>query len=106
MAEVNSPGGRSITDSPWYWLYLFCTAALIALFLAQTKFAARQSQIERKAQGRQRAIQNISGKEPRTPLSDVQRTHIRLWPLFVVLGLILLGAWGHLIWKHFSRNRS
>ena len=98
---------RSISESPWYWVYLFCTAGLIALVLAEPKFAARQSQIERKAQGRQRAAQNLSGQEPRTPLSDEGHTQIRLRPLYYVVGGLLTAAWGHLLWKQYSlKSRS
>ncbi len=92
---------RTITDSAWYWVYLFCTAGLIALILAEPKFAARQSQIERKGQGRQRAVQNLSGREPQTPLSDEEHTQMRLRPLYYVLGGLLTAAWGHLLWKQY-----
>jgi hypothetical protein len=67
----------------------------------QPKYAARQSQIERKAQGRQRAAQNLAGREPVTPLSDEENTQIRLRPLYYVLGVLLAAAWGHLLWTQF-----
>ena len=104
MAEARSPARTSITDSPWYWVYLFATAGLIVLTLAGTKFSSRQTQIERAAQGRQRAVQNVSGKEPVTPMSDVQHTQITLRPLYVVLGLLLIVAWTNLGWKYWKRS--
>ena len=107
MSGSTAPPRPSITDSPWYWVYLFCTAGLIALVLAQTKFATRQAEIERKAQGRQRAAQNMSGQEPQTPLSDKENTKIRLWPLYYVLGVLLAVAWGRLLWKqYYLRSQS
>lgn len=97
---------RSLTDSPVYWVYLFCTAGLVALFLAEGKFAARQAQIERKAQGRQRAVQNLAGRELVTVLSDEEHTHISLRPLYYVLGAVLTLAWAHLIVRQWRRQRS
>jgi hypothetical protein len=95
-----------LSDSPWYWVYLFCTAGLIALVLAGPKFAARQSQIERSAQGRQRAVQNLSGEEPTTQLSTEENTHIRLRPLYYVLGALLAFAWIKLGWKQLRRRQA
>jgi hypothetical protein len=95
-----------LTDSPWYWVYLFSTAGLIALILVGPKFAFRQSQIERSAQGRQRAAQNMSGSEPTTQMSTVESTHIVLRPLYFVLGGILACAWLNLSWRHFRRRRA
>lgn len=106
MTESTTHTRRSLTESPWYWVYLFCTAGLIALMLAGPKFAARQLQIERKAQGRQRAAQNIAGQEPVTPLSEEGRTHIQLRPLYYVLGGILALAWGGLLWKQYFGRRT
>jgi hypothetical protein len=102
MCKTPTQSRRSISESPWYWVYLFCTAGLVALVLAGPKFAARQSQIERTAQGRQRAVQQMTGEEPRTPLSDQEHTQIRLRPLYYILGGLLAAAWGHLLWKHCS----
>jgi hypothetical protein len=82
-----------MTDSPWFWVYLFTTAALIALALIGPKFAARQAQIEREFQGRQRAAQNIRGQEPTGTLSTAERTLISLRPLFFGLAAITAIAW-------------
>src|SRR5438132_7671870 len=84
---------RSMTDSPWFWAYLFTTAALIALAVIGPKFAARQAQIEREFQGRQRAAQNIQGQEPSGRLSTAERTLISLRPLCFGLAAITTGAW-------------
>jgi hypothetical protein len=82
-----------MTDSPWFWAYLFTTAALIALALIGPKFAARQAQIEREFQGRQRVAQNVQGQEPSGTLSTAERTLISLRPLFFGLALITTVAW-------------
>src|SRR5438876_8971100 len=93
---------RPITDSPWFWVYLFTTAALIALALIGPKFAARQAQIEREFQGRQRAAQNTHGQEPSGVLSTAERTLITLRPLFFGLAAITTVAW-IVFWR--SRTR-
>ena len=80
-------------DSPWFWAYLFTTAALIALALIGPKFAARQAQIEREFQGRQRAAQNIQGQEPTGTLSTAERTLVSLRPLFFGLAVITTVVW-------------
>ena len=84
---------RPITDSPWFWAYLFGTAALIALALAGPKFGSRQAQIEREFQGRQRAAQNLNGQQPDVEMSSVGRTLITLRPLFIGMAAITTVAW-------------
>src|SRR5436305_8003268 len=87
------PSARSPADSPWFWVYLFTPAALIALALIGPKFAARQAQIEREFQGRQRAAQGSHGQEPSGTLSSAERTLISLRPLFFGLAAITTVAW-------------
>lgn len=99
-----NPSCSAMTDSPWYWIYLFCTAGLIALVLAEPRFSARQAQIERNYQARQRAVQRVAGREAVTPLSTPSDTSITLRPLYVLLGLLLAVAWGRLGWSHFRRR--
>jgi len=84
---------RSMIDSPWFWAYLFTTTALIGLALIGPKFAARQSQIEREFQGRQRAAQNIQGQEPSGDLSTAEKTLISLRPLCFGLAAVTTVAW-------------
>src|SRR5688572_25207080 len=84
---------RPISESPWFWAYLFTAAALVALALAGPKFAARQSQIEREFQGRQRAAQNQGGQTPSGELSSTERTLITLRPLLLGLAVITIAAW-------------
>lgn len=82
-----------ISDSPWFWAYLFGTAALIALALAGPKFGPRQAQIEREYQGRTRAAQNLNGVEPNLEMSSAERTLITLRPLFLGLAALTSVAW-------------
>ena len=82
-----------MTDSPWFWAYLFTTAALIAMALMGPKFASRQAQIEREFQGRQRAAQRNQGQEPSGQLSTAEQTLITLRPLFFGLAALMTVAW-------------
>jgi hypothetical protein len=84
---------RPLADSPWFWVYLFGIAALIALALAGPKFDQRQAQIEREYQGRTRAAQNLNGVQPDVPLSSPQRTLVTLRPLFLALAAITAVGW-------------
>lgn len=92
-----------LTDSPWYWLYLFATAGLVALVLMGPKYALRQAQLERNYQGQQRANQHRVGIAPDTPLSSRDETYIQLWPLYLVLFGLLGAAWIGLWWRRFQR---
>ena len=87
------PQPPRMTDSPWFWAYLFGTAALVALALAAPKFGPRQAQIEREYQGRTRAAQNLSGAEPNLEMSTAERTLITLRPLFLGLAALTTVAW-------------
>jgi hypothetical protein len=41
------PALPRLTDSPWFWVYLFSTGAFAALMLMQTKYQNRQEHLER-----------------------------------------------------------
>ncbi len=83
----------SMTDSPWFWAYLFGVGALIALALAAPKFSNRQAQEERRFQGRERAAQQQAGVEPTGELSTPDATQITLRPLFLALAAITSVTW-------------
>ena len=93
-----------ITDSPWFWVYLFGTAALIALALLTPKYGPRQAQLEREFQGRQRAAQNLNGQQPSIALSSAGRTLISLQPLYFGLAAMTLVAWIVFWLRHIARR--
>jgi flagellar biosynthesis/type III secretory pathway M-ring protein FliF/YscJ len=82
-----------LSDSPWFWVYLFTTFALIVLMFMLPRVRDRQAQIERKAQGRQRAVEQAAGGTPQTPLSTPEKTVIPFAPLFAILGAVWVLAW-------------
>ncbi|MCA9142540.1 MAG: hypothetical protein H6821_09415 [Planctomycetaceae bacterium] len=106
MNTVSSSSRKSITDSPWYWVYLFCTAGAIALLLAGPKFASRQAQIERKYEARQHVAQQIAKQQSNFNEQEAEQlteTRITLWPLYAVLGCVLAVAWFNL-WRNHKRS--
>ena len=96
---------QPITDSPWFWAYLFGTAALVALALASPKYSERQAQIEREYQGRSRAAQKLNGVAPNLKMSSAQRTIISLQPLFAVFAAVTAVAWLVFWLRRFRHNR-
>ena len=98
---------KSIFESPWYWVYLFATGALIALLLLGWKFGPRQAQIENKYLGHTAAERKAAGEEPLAgELSTPDRTIIGLAPLYVLLGIVFVVAW-IAVWRQvFLRKRA
>lgn len=100
--DAPAPDRPPLSDSPWFWIYLFTTFALIVLTVMRPRVLERQAQIERKEQGRARAAARAAGQEPSAPLSTPQNTLITLGPLYVILGGIWIVAW-IMLWR---RRRS
>ena len=100
----------SIIDSPWYWLYLFATAGLVALMLMGPRYSARQAQIEQKYQGRQLAALHAHGVRhldaDSVPSSPGDDTAVKLWPLYLVLGGLLAVAWARLWWTRWGGGKA
>ena len=100
-----SLGPPQITDSPWFWGYLFGVCALIGLTLAVPKFGERQAQIERSFQGRQRAAQNLNSVQPDIEMSTADNTLVSLKPLFVGVGVVSIFAW-IMLWRTHQRHKA
>ena len=93
------PPETRLTDSPWFWAYIFSTAALIALALAAPKYSSRQTQLERRFLARQEGGQTIKGSDGKSiepPTKD--NLILRLGPLFVICGALLMVAWSRFWW--------
>ena len=83
---------KPVTESPWYWLYVFCTAGLIGLLVIAPKFQARQLQIERNLQARQHAARLAAGETDAALPPESTHTSVTLWPLVGVLAALLAYA--------------
>ena len=101
-----APRRPPLSDSPWFWVYLFTTFALIVLMVMAPRVRERQAQIERKAQGRERAMERAAGQTPQTPLSTPGSTVIPLTPLFVILGAVWVVSWFMLLRRFRHRPSS
>lgn len=88
-----------MTDSPWFWVYIFSTSALIALALAGPKYFPRQTQLERQFLARQEGGQTIKGADGQSIAPPTGKNLIvTLGPLFVICGTLLIVAWSRLWW--------
>jgi len=98
------PARPSLSDSPWFWAYLFGVAALIGAVLVAPKYGQRQAQIEREYQGRERALELQHGQAPQGQLSTPRQTIIPLRPLLVAVAIATAGAW-LLFWRSRQVSR-
>ncbi|HEX3871119.1 MAG TPA: hypothetical protein VHV77_11815, partial [Pirellulales bacterium] len=69
------------TDSPWFWLLIFATAAVVGLAAIGPKHLRRQERLERMAD--QRARQQFQPEEPNA--GHDADTATSLLPLYVIL---------------------
>lgn len=102
MPEPRPP----LTDSPWFWVYLFATFGVIVLAVAGPKYRARQWQIEHKDLARQRSWEVRTGQEPTTELPEVGEVSFSLWPLISLLSVLLACGWSLLWWQRLRPRRS
>lgn len=82
-----------LTDSPWFWAYLFSVAALVALFAAGPRYQGRQPQLENQYKARQHGGQAVAGENGPIPPSSAERTIITLRPLYLTVAALLVVAW-------------
>ena len=94
-----------LSESPWFWVCAFATAALVGLFVIGPKYSARQSQLERQYQARQLSGHSVTQPGGPAPLSSRTRTIISLRPLFLLLAVVLMIAWGFLLRHHRRVDR-
>jgi hypothetical protein len=105
MHQPDPPARSSLTDSGWYWLYLYCTFGLITLVVAGPKIARLQLQSEQNYQARQRAGQQAAGVVITEPLATLENRRINLQPLFLILASLLSVGWISLWYRHFGSRR-
>ena len=91
----------TLTDSPWFWAYLFGAAGLVALFLAGPRYIDRQPQIERQFLARQHGGQAVAGANGPVAPSTSDRMIISLRPLYAACTIVFVVAWLGLWWRRF-----
>jgi hypothetical protein len=95
---------QHFADSPWFWAYLFASAALIALALIGAKYEARQSQIEHQFEGRQQIVQGHAEQDREATPAD-RAGRITLQPLFFALALVTIFVW-LIHWRTMRANQN
>jgi hypothetical protein len=121
-----------MSDSPWFWVYLFSTTALLALFVMDGKYQHRQTHLEDEYRFGTRTLDKPagatlsdgSGREAKdgivqsaapsadqstAPLSigPQPRTHellISLWPLRAVAAIAMIVSCLALQWGYLRRR--
>ena len=89
---------KKLTESVWFWIYLFSTAGLISLVILQNKFDTRQNLEEINFQAR---MQTYEGSTANSALTENQLTKtqiVTLTPLYILFGSIFAISW-ILLWK-------
>ncbi len=104
---VSPPSTREpLTDSPWFWVYLFATVALILLVVWRPKLEYRQAWIERQHQARTLSTREASdAASPPLEVSTPDNTVIQLDFLYTVLGVLVVGGWIGLWYVRYRRGQ-
>jgi len=103
---ANAPTREKLTESIWFWGYLFSTAALIILFVMQSKISSRQNDEQRNFQARQQTYENVT--RPDNPTNVTQKTvhTVTTTPLFIVLGITFSVSWVMLCRQRFFKRNN
>lgn len=88
----------SPTDSPWFWMMLFCATGLVVLLLVWPKYSERQRRLELQYHARQEiARRRVEGEPPARATGQegaaappaAGELLVTLWPIALVLVVLL-----------------
>jgi len=97
-----------LTDSAWFWLLMFSTAAMLALLSIGPKYGRRQEGVERKYETRRETARRINelaaggeGELRSSPVDPAERELlVPLWGLYACVGAVmLLSGWKLRRWR-------
>ncbi|HEX4000701.1 MAG TPA: hypothetical protein VHX65_19285 [Pirellulales bacterium] len=73
-APTTPPQSPRLTDSPWFWAYLFSTAGFVALLLMSGKYQHRQTHIEDEYRYGTRTLERPGGATLSNPSATASQT--------------------------------
>ena len=103
---ANAPTRPKLTESIWFWGYLFSTAALITLFVMQSKISSRQNDEQRNFQARQQTYENVTRPDNPTNVTQKPAHTVTTTPLFVVIGITFSISWIMLCRQRFFKRNN
>lgn len=101
----NVPAIGRLTDTPWFWVYVFATSALAALLIIGPKYQQRQPQLERQYRARVASQQTTEVPGAIEATQSPANPFIRLSPLTTLLGIVAFGFGGYLALQLGRRQR-
>jgi hypothetical protein len=101
---ANASTRSKLTESIWFWGYLFSTAALIILFVMQSKISSRQIDEQRNFQARQQTYENVTRPDNPTNVMHKTANTVTTTPLFVVMGFTFAVSWIMLCRERFFKR--
>jgi len=100
---ASTPTCPKLTESIWFWVYLFSTAALIILFVMQSKINSRQNNEQRNFQARQQTYENLTRPDNPTNVTKKTVRTVTTTPLFIIMGLTFSLSWIMLCRQRFFK---
>ncbi len=101
-SEVPREAKPAATDSPWFWMMLFCATGLVVLLIVWPKYSERQRRLELQYHARQEIARRrvegepsrrTTGQEGEAAPPAAGELLITLWPIaLVLLALLVLSA--------------
>jgi hypothetical protein len=108
--------GRRLSDSPWFWVYLFGAAALIAMFLIGQKadivqaqrdgnFTRRQISLERQAGHVNTTRAKPDQAKPTSESETSEPRYVDFTIFYGLIGAVTVFAW-IMHWRQVLQRRS
>jgi hypothetical protein len=92
-----------ITDSPWFWAYLFAIVGLALVWISAPTWIARQARLERRAGGAGNAYAepgsdsgvgaDAAAVDPTSDRVSIERATYRLRTLIGLIAVVAIVAW-------------
>lgn len=99
-----------LSDSPWFWVYLFGAAALIAMFLIGNKADTVQAQRDGNFTRRQTSLERQAGKivddsQSATDSEPAEQRYVDFKIFYGIIGVVTAFAWV-MHWRQYLQRRS